>query len=623
MRFIKSVIVYGLLFCGTMVFAQHPKYDPVVDSLQKVLLFQKHDTLRASTYYKLVKLLCDVDAKAAMEYAVAMERLSDSLGHKPGKARALNGIGNIYLNKGNYRESMFAFLTALRIHEMNGDLQGIAALHSCIGNVYLRLHKRTLALQYYFTAIDFYKKSGKEIGLGQIYGNVGNCYIEDKRYNEALLYYDTALALATKHNTRYTLCVTWVSIGEAYLAMNLNDKAREYLNKCIDGNCDPHMIASSEEMIGKIFLRNRKWDEALAHFRKAEELVQMAGIDYMLPPIYKGISDVLKEKGEYKESLRYYGLFHDHMEADIGTDKQQTITQLQAAYDLERKDREIESLDNGKKVAELQSSQDRIYRNSFIIAFVLALLISIAFIRNAYLKQKVNKILNDNNTALNEKNYQIEHQKSEIEKINAELDRYNKEVVRENIIAKYEILKGKTNPHFLFNSLTSLSALVIRDKSSALQFIEHFSELYRMILEMGENRLITLKQEMKLVRNYLYLEKARFRDNLNIEINVNDSLKGLLLPSFAIQICVENSLKHNTVSEAQKLTISIYTEGNSVVIRNNLQLKSTGVISTSTGQKNIIERYRLISDLVPVFNKSETEYLVKLPLLNKEQNLAL
>jgi len=316
-------------------------------------------------------------------------------------------------------------------------------------------------------------------------------------------------------------------------------------------------------------------------------------------------------------------LFHSRMEADIGTSKQQTIAELQAAFDLEKKDREIESLDNAKKVAELQSSQDRIYRNSFIVAFVLALVISIALIRNAYLKQKVNRILNENNAALNEKNRQIEVQKNEIEKINTELDRYNKQVVKENIIAKYEILKGKTNPHFLFNSLTSLSALVIRDRDSALQFIEHFSELYRMILEMGENRLITLRQEMQLVQNYLYLEKARFRDNLVIHIAIDGKVKELLLPSFAIQICVENALKHNTVSEAQKLMVSIFTEGETVVISNNLQLKNTGVVSTATGQKNIHERYRLITDKVPVFKQTETEYLVKLPLLTKDQNLVL
>jgi tetratricopeptide (TPR) repeat protein len=626
MQKLRLILLFVFLFfCRTYVHAQTAGYekDHIADSLRQVLLIQKPDTSKLRTCYKLVQQLCDKDGNAALEYARKMELLADSLGTKKWKARALNGYGNIYLNRAQYQNSLFSFLQALRIYELLNDTGAMGAICNGIGNVYERLNKPEVCRQYYTKAAEYYKTAALFSGLGQVHANIAGIFITEKKYKEALMHYDSALAINMHYNDSYGICIVSASKGNAYFLMNEMPKAKEYCLKAIKGNCNPHICAAAEESLGNIYTHEKDWELALEHFKKAEQLALSAGIDYILPGIYKGISDVLKKQKKFKEALSYYEHYHTQKESDLGLDKMRKIEELQLAYELEKKDREIETLDNAKTVAELRSGKDRLYRNSFIIAFILAVVISLAFIRNAYLKQKVNRILEENNDSLNEKNIQIEFQKHEIEKINAELDKYNKEVVKENIIAKYEILKGKTNPHFLFNSLTSLSALVIRDKASALEFIEHFSELYRMILEMGDNRLISLKQEMELVKNYLYLEKTRFRNNLIIHINVDERLMELLLPSFAIQICVENSLKHNTVSEAQKLTISIVNEDHKIIIKNNLQIKNTGVVSTSTGQKNIMERYRLITHQEPVFEKTETEYLVKLPLLSKEERLEL
>jgi tetratricopeptide (TPR) repeat protein len=607
------------------MYGQSSGSDPVIDSLEQLLAKQKPDTAKLRTYYKLVQLWCDNDARKALTYANEMADLSDSVGSKKGKARALNGLGNIYLNQGDYQKALFSFLQSLRIYELVGDTQSMAAIFNCMGNVYSRLKRFETSSEYYQTAIQLYRRKGSRHtkDLGQCYANLGSVIIELGQKQRGLAYYDTGLVEAIINNNTYGKCIIWVGKSEAYFQMKEDKKTEEYLLMALEGNCNPHTTAFAEQMLGQVYNRQNKWDEALVHLKKGLAMAKSSGVDYMLPIIYKAMSESYKNKGDHKESLRYYEMYHGLSESIVNSDKLRKMAELQSAYEVEKRDRQIESLDNEMKVAELQSTKDRLYRNSFIIAFMLAAITSVAFIRNTYLKQKVNRILNENNTALNEKNRQIESQKSEIEKINLELDKYNKEVVKENIIAKYEILKGKTNPHFLFNSLTSLSALVIRDKESALEFIEHFSELYRMILEMGDNRLISLKQEMELVKNYLYLEKARFRDNLIIDIRVEESLNDLLLPSFAIQICVENALKHNTVSEAQKLTVSVHSEDRYILICNNLQRKNAGVISTATGQKNIIERYRLITELTPVFKETETEYLVKLPLLPKEQRLEI
>lgn len=616
--------LFCLLFCFllcTTFSVQSQHYDSAIDSLEHTLVEQKPDTTKVHTYYKLVQLWCDSDAQKALYYAGAMMNLSDSLNYKRGKARALNGFGNLHLNQGDYQRSLFSFLQALRIYETLQDTLAMAAIFNGIGNVYSRLRKHEIGLHYYNQSIFCYMRSGNRTNIGQPYANMGGVYLELKEYKKALACHQIALNIAKQTSNDYALCIAWVNLGNTYFDMHENTNAETYLKTAIVAGCNPHIIASSQSLLGSIYMRQQKWQLALDHFTIASNMAQKAGIDYLLPQIYKGLSEALAAKGDQKEALRYYILFHNTRESLQGSDILRKTTELQSAYELEKKDREIESLDNAKKFAELQSGKDRLYRNSFIVAFILTLLMSLAFVRIAYLKQKVNRILNENNAALNDKNKQIEQQKTEIEKINAALNIYNKEVLKDNVIAKYEILKSKTNPHFLFNCLTSLSAIVIRDKDSALEFIERFSELYRMILEMSDNRLISLKQEMDLVGNYLYLEKARFRDNLIVNVSIDEHLLSNQLPSFAIQICIENALKHNTISDAQKLTVSVFCENNYVMISNNLQQKSTKVASTSTGQKNIVERYRLLTDKRVEFIETEKEYLVKLPLLSKEHIL--
>lgn len=613
----RCFILFFVLLTVTQIAAGQNRMR-LIDSLETRLTHQQPDTHKVYTYYKLIQLWCDSDAQKALQHAHSMVKLSDSLQYKRGKARALNGYGNLYLNQGNYQQSLFSFLQSLRIYEAIQDTLSMAAIYNGLGNIYSRLLKHEMSLYYYKQSIFCYIRAGDHTNMGQPYVNMGEAYLELKQYQKAISCYRKSLSIA---NNEYALCIAWVNIANALFEFNKQDSSKYYLNKALKAGCNPHIISSAESLLGRIYMHQHQPDLALSHFIQSSKIAQKAGIDYMLPKIYKHLSEAYQAKGMTNEALHYYVLFHNTNEQLQGSDKIRKITELQSAYELEKKDRQIESLDNAKKLAELQSGKDRLYRNSFIVAFVLTFLTSLAFVRNAYLKQKVNRILNENNAALNDKNKQIEQQKNEIEKINAALNLFNKEVLKDNVIAKYEILKSKTNPHFLFNSLTSLSAIVIRDKNSALEFIERFSELYRMILEMTDNRLISLQQEMDLVENYLYLEKARFRDNLIVKIDIEEQLYSLQLPSFAIQICVENALKHNTISDAQKLTVSIFSKNEHIIIRNNLQQKFTKIISTSTGQLNITERYRLLTDKSVEFIKTENEYLVKLPLLSKEHTL--
>ena len=183
---------------------------------------------------------------------------------------------------------------------------------------------------------------------------------------------------------------------------------------------------------------------------------------------------------------------------------------------------------------------------------------------------------------------------------------------------KLEVLKNQINPHFMFNSLNVLSGLIEYDVSKAQEFIDEFSMVYRYVLETIEKPVVSLKNELKFVRSYFFLQQIRYGDDLSIEINVPASLLNMLLPPLSLQIVLENAIKHNAINQSKPLKIEIYHQNENLMIRNNIQAKISTVYSSGLGQNNMTKRYALISDKLPEFIMEVKHYVVKLPLLNED-----
>jgi sensor histidine kinase YesM len=183
---------------------------------------------------------------------------------------------------------------------------------------------------------------------------------------------------------------------------------------------------------------------------------------------------------------------------------------------------------------------------------------------------------------------------------------------------KFEVLKSQINPHFMFNSLNVLSGLINKDVKKAQQFIDEFSHIYRYVLETIEQPVATVAKELDFTRSYLFLQQIRYGKDLSYSINISANLLDLLLPPLSLQVVLENATKHNIVNETKPLSIEIYNEGLSLVIKNNIQPKISKGVSTGLGLKNLVKRYSMISDKAPVFLVETNHYLAKLPLIKPE-----
>lgn len=189
---------------------------------------------------------------------------------------------------------------------------------------------------------------------------------------------------------------------------------------------------------------------------------------------------------------------------------------------------------------------------------------------------------------------------------------------REAAEAEAQALKNQLDPHFLFNSLNTLTALVEERPKEAVQFIHRFSQVYRYVLQSQEKMVVSLDEELKFAKSYLFLLQARFAENMSVEIDVsNDDLEKCVLP-MSLQMLIENAVKHNVVSREQPLRLVITSNGEWLTVENSLQRKSFVQDSTKIGLKNIRNRYQLLADKNVLVEETATRFMVKIPLLSSK-----
>jgi two-component system LytT family sensor kinase len=195
---------------------------------------------------------------------------------------------------------------------------------------------------------------------------------------------------------------------------------------------------------------------------------------------------------------------------------------------------------------------------------------------------------------------------------------YVKTVEAESQLAKYQYdtLKNQLNPHFLFNSLNTLSGLIYIDVDRADEFIHRLSKLYRYVLDMQKEEVVPIQVEMELVNDFLYLNNIRFNNQIQTSISV-DNANGYIAP-MALQLLIENAIKHNIVSESKPLKVEITERNGYIVVRNNIQLKQEKEPSHELGLNNLHERYATLTDREVVIEETGEYFTVRVPFLEKE-----
>jgi len=189
-------------------------------------------------------------------------------------------------------------------------------------------------------------------------------------------------------------------------------------------------------------------------------------------------------------------------------------------------------------------------------------------------------------------------------------------IKKEKLVFQLQTLKNQVNPHFLFNSFSTLSAVIDENKAMALDYVQKLSAFFRNILEYRDKSVITLREELSLADTYYYLQKKRYGANFNLEIDIPDPYLSTYIPPMTLQMIIENAVKHNVISADKPLTVTVSVSNDMIVITNAIRAKKNIQGSTGVGLQNIGNRYRLLISREIKIDNSAGVFTVSLPVIN-------
>ncbi len=227
------------------------------------------------------------------------------------------------------------------------------------------------------------------------------------------------------------------------------------------------------------------------------------------------------------------------------------------------------------------------YFGSLVITFVVSLIFHVFFLYNKLQENKFNE----------------------------------QKIIAGNANAQFESLKNQIDPHFLFNSLNVLSSLIEENTENAQRFTTSLSKIYRYVLEQKDKELVPLKEELDFAKTYMKLLTMRFENSLTYTLPESFIDENAKVVPLSLQLLLENTVKHNIVSDQQPLHISIMLEGDYIVVSNNLQTKEVLGSGKGVGLKNIINRYAIITERQVKIEKNDLTFNAKIPILTKEVSL--
>ncbi|WP_460943969.1 sensor histidine kinase [Spirosoma daeguense] len=192
----------------------------------------------------------------------------------------------------------------------------------------------------------------------------------------------------------------------------------------------------------------------------------------------------------------------------------------------------------------------------------------------------------------------------------------NERLKKDKLRHQLDTLKAQINPHFLFNSLNSLSMLIYENPKKAEEFVDEISSVYRYLLRANDQPLTTLGQELQFIKTYFQLLKTRYGASIDLDVAVDDTYLEHRIPPLTLQLLVENAVKHNVMLPQKPLRVKILIRNQLLIVQNNLQRKNTPVLSNQVGLANISTKYRLLGQPDICISEENEHFTVALPLVD-------
>ena len=465
----------------------------------------------------------------------------EEINDKTGQSKCNNGLGVLETQRGDYTKALEYYHAALDLNKEENDIEGMAVCYHNIGGLHFRLKHHEKAEEFVTKGLRLKESIKDSVGIVGSMNSLGGMKTARGQYREALSVLFKALDLARKFNVRHEIGHISINIGVQYHYLNKVDSSKYYylqalnhFKKTGDKSQYGHIylnLGGLEMLKGNAKLAIVYFDSCLANGFEVESVV-------FITSAYKGLTDAYKKLGDYKATVETMEKFKKFEDSLSGERVQNQINELQLKYETEvmkneaeLKDKELIKLE--KKEAEANSVADR--RRSYIFIAIAISVMIISILLFYFYRRKVRE---------NQKRVELEQ----------------------------KALRSQMNPHFIFNSLGAIQQMYVNGEMDlANNYIGDFGQLMRQILTNSGKNLITVKEELEMLRLYLDLEKGRNMELINYEFEVDEKIdqRGIMIPPLVIQPFVENAIWHGILPSKKAgniiVRLSLMTDSNKLL----------------------------------------------------------
>ncbi len=527
----------AILICFSILFCSFYNAQNDIHILQSKLEKSKEDTSKVDLLITLSDKLNDKgENEKSLRLAKEALVLSQKLKFKLGTANSFRQVGIVSLELGHYQDALDNYLKAFKISEEIGDKIGVAYLYNNIANIYREQGNNKRAIENYLKSLSLCEKLGDKKGISKSSFGAGIICRSNGEFDKALTYYFKSMKIDEGLNNQPGIAHTCTSIGIVYSIKGEFDKALNYYSKSLKGALktgDKKEIALCKINIGCTYLDLSDYDQAEINLNEALVLFRAIGHKNGVKEVYNSLSTLFEKKSDFKNSLKYQKLYNEIKDSLISESSTNQMLEMTAKYDSEKKIIENKSLTQKNKIQALSISNNRYLMFGLVGFFILLFSFGILIFRQNRLKAQ-----------------QLAMQ------------------------FEQKLLRTQMNPHFIFNSLTSIESFIYEHEPKiAGVYLSKFSRLMRLILENSASEFITLDKEIEILNYYLSLQKMRLDDELDYTIDFDESIipEEVLIPPMLLQPFIENAIEHGFRGSKSRGEVKILFE----IIQGSLHIKIT------------------------------------------------
>ncbi|MCD4774405.1 MAG: tetratricopeptide repeat protein [Bacteroidales bacterium] len=486
-----------------------------------------------------VQMYLGLYEKAELNFQHSL-RLREEKGDTPGVATCRDGLGELYQIQGKFTKSLEQFETSIKLNlsflknfiKAKGMVnanhikvminESISITYLRKGNLFYDWNKLDLALEQYNKSLELCRNIGYIKGEAEALTAIGDICLQQNKNDSALINYQKVLKLYQKIDNRPGIGFAYHKQGNYYVKIKQAEKALDYYSKAlvileeIDLQKD---IAEIYEKRGSIYFNEGRYPLALDEFNKCINIATSLNCKKIMMKAHKGASEVYTILGNTSKAFSHYKKYISAKDSIYTIESQKQIAEIETKYETTKNEKHIELLEKENELKEMEINQNRLFLFA-LLGFVLLIIIV------AYLIIKQNKIKSE------QKTIQVEQ----------------------------KLLRSQMNPHFIFNSLSSIQNFIVNEKPhKANKYLSRFAKLVRSILDYSFVEFVQLDDEINTINYYLELQKIRFPKKFDYFIEVDDEIdtEGIKIPPMLAQPFIENSIEHGMKSKKTKGNINI------------------------------------------------------------------